>query len=72
MPIIVDLAPFLDFLVRLLLIGVTAGLVAFIAVRYFDLVLLSSFYGLYEGAGCYIAICLGLVLVAVLVSYWVF
>ncbi len=69
---IVDLAPSFNFLLRFLLIGGTAGLVAFIAVRYVDLVILSSFYGSYEGAGCYIAICLGLVLVAVLVSYWIF
>ena len=69
---IVDLTPSLNFLLRFLLIGVTAGLVAFVAVRYLDMALVGALWGVQEEAGCYILVCLGLVLVAAVVSYWVF
>ncbi len=69
---IVDLAPSFDFILRFLLLGVTAGLVAFITTRYIDAALVGSLWGVREPVGCYLVICIGLVTGAVLVSYWVF
>ncbi len=69
---LVDIAPILDFISRFLLIGVTAALVTIISLWYADAVTTSSFWGIRQDSGCFVAIGLGLVLVAVLVSYWVF
>ena len=69
---LVDVAPILDFLSRFLLIGLTAVLVAAISLGYADAVTSSAFWGLYQESGCFVVIGLGLVLVAVVVSYWIF
>ncbi len=70
--LLVDLAPILDFLARFFLIVIPAALVATIVLWYVDAVTVSAFWGLHQESGCFVAMGLGLVLVAVVISYWVF
>lgn len=70
--LLIDLAPLLNFLARLLLIGIPAALVAIISLWYTDAVITSSFWGIHQGSGFFVAMGLGLVLVAVMISYWLF
>ena len=70
--LLVDIAPILDFLYRFFLIGVTAAMVAVISLGYADAVTASALWGINQESGCFVVMGLGLVLVAVIVSYWIF
>ena len=69
---IVDLAPYLDFTLRFLLIFVTVFLCLMIGVVYSNVAIASTIWGNREPVGCWLGLCVIIVLVAVGASYLVF